>query len=120
MKRGRKPQTEDQLQGVCVICQKNKQMPGPRSKLGYKKYIQFCSTCAKDKYGNFSRDYRHTKKPHCERCGFLAVDPCQLDVHHVDRNHKNNAVENLLTLCSNCHRLEHKEDYKKWSLLAQE
>jgi hypothetical protein len=44
----------------------------------------------------------------CERCGFDPVDECQLDVHHKDRDHTNNAPSNLETICANCHRLEHK------------
>jgi 5-methylcytosine-specific restriction endonuclease McrA len=32
---------------------------------------------------------------------------CQLDVHHRDGDHANNNEQNLMTLCANCHRLEH-------------
>jgi 5-methylcytosine-specific restriction endonuclease McrA len=30
----------------------------------------------------------------------------QLDVDHIDGNHRNNNPENLQTLCANCHRLK--------------
>jgi 5-methylcytosine-specific restriction endonuclease McrA len=50
--------------------------------------------------------YRKYKKSYCEQCGFVAVHSCQLDVDHTDGNHKNDNLENLRTLCSNCHRLK--------------
>lgn len=93
-------------------------MRGPKSKLGYTRYTKFCSTCSKEKYGDFSRIYRQIKKPHCEKCGFLAEDKCQLDIHHIDKDHNNNVTTNLITLCANCHRLEHRLDYKKWGQLS--
>jgi 5-methylcytosine-specific restriction endonuclease McrA len=116
--KGRKPLLENQVRGICIECNVYPQMPGPLSKLGYKKYTKYCSGCAKKKYGTFSRPYRQKKKPHCERCGFIPEDLCQLDIHHIDRNNKNNTINNLMTLCSNCHRLEHKEERKVWARLS--
>jgi len=57
--------------------------------------------------------YSRFKKPCCEECDFIAIDPCQLDVHHIDKNRKNNDPMNLKTLCANCHRLLHKDDHGK-------
>lgn len=51
--------------------------------------------------------YRKHKRQTCERCGFVPVHPIQLDVHHRDFNHCNNTIENLETVCANCHRLDH-------------
>lgn len=114
MTKGRKPLLQDQVQGICENCQINKRMPAPRSKLGFKKYTPLCSSCTKKKYGlGKYHPSRKKKKPHCERCGFIG-DACQLDIHHKDRNHKNNEESNLETLCANCHRLEHKEELKLW------
>ena len=48
------------------------------------------------------------KKDKCEFCNFIPIDLCQLDVDHIDGNHKNNNIENLQTLCANCHRLKTK------------
>jgi 5-methylcytosine-specific restriction endonuclease McrA len=42
----------------------------------------------------------------CERCGFDEI-PEILIVHHADRNRTNNALENLIILCPNCHAAEH-------------
>jgi 5-methylcytosine-specific restriction endonuclease McrA len=33
---------------------------------------------------------------------------CQLDLDHIDGNNTNNNIDNLQTLCANCHR------YKTW------
>ena len=52
------------------------------------------------------RPYRAFVKDQCERCGFIPEHLCQLDVDHKDADHKNNAPENLQTLCANCHRLK--------------
>ena len=108
------PITEDQIQGLCVLCNKNLQSVASKSTLGFKRYAKHCSSCHKFLHGNFStrEKNRQNKKPHCERCGFVASDLCQLDIHHKDRNRKNNLLSNLETLCSNCHRLEHVEERK--------
>ncbi len=55
--------------------------------------------------------HRKHLKPKCERCGFDPANPCQLDVHHLDGNHRNNDPLNLMTLCANCHRLVHSEGF---------
>lgn len=57
-------------------------------------------------------DYRRFVKPICERCGFVAIKMAQMDVHHKDRDRSNNHVSNLISLCANCHRLEHADDKK--------
>lgn len=69
-----------------------------------------------DRYGNmtFNRECstcrrmptRVVKKKCCETCGFITEHQCQLDIDHIDGNHKNNDLENLQTLCANCHRLK--------------
>ena len=121
MKRGRKPQQQSQERGLCCVCDKNKQAVAAKTVLGYTRYSKYCSSCAKNRYGDFSKSKTlwKIKKPHCERCGFIADDPCQLDVHHIDRNNKNNNQSNLQTLCANCHRLEHKEERKIWATLGK-
>lgn len=43
----------------------------------------------------------------CWNCGFIALHSAQLDVHHRDGNHSNDAPANLELLCANCHRLVH-------------
>ena len=43
----------------------------------------------------------------CERCGLTDRDK-KLNVHHIDRNRKNNVITNLEVLCTMCHAYEHK------------
>lgn len=50
------------------------------------------------------------KDTSCIKCGFVAVDPIQLDVDHIDGNPSNNDKSNLQTLCANCHRLKTKQN----------
>jgi 5-methylcytosine-specific restriction endonuclease McrA len=54
-----------------------------------------------------------SKGEKCERCGYNKKEI--LNVHHKDRNHGNNAIENLELLCLNCHAEEH---YLKGSWLG--
>lgn len=60
------------------------------------------------KRNNKRKKYRKHVKDKCSKCGFIPEDMCQLDVDHIDGNHKNNDITNLQTLCANCHRLKTK------------
>ena len=99
-------------QGMCKKCGVRK-----TTKRNKDYYRTTCSRChlspEKRKRANdclnFSingRLYRLEKKERCEQCNFLPKHPVQLDVDHIDGNHKNNNVQNLKTLCANCHRLK--------------
>lgn len=59
------------------------------------------------------KSYKKHKKLFCESCNFIPVDSCQLDVDHIDGDCTNNELDNLQTLCANCHRLKTKEQ-KDW------
>jgi hypothetical protein len=41
----------------------------------------------------------------CERCGYKKLEILQ--VHHKDKNHTNNDIDNLELICPNCHFEEH-------------
>jgi hypothetical protein len=41
----------------------------------------------------------------CERCKYEKYEILQ--VHHIDRNRKNNHLSNLALICPNCHYEEH-------------
>lgn len=69
-----------------------------------KRSINFFDLHSKSQIGKYI--YRKYKKDCCEKCGFIPIHKCQLDVDHVDGNHKNNNPDNLQTLCANCHRLK--------------
>ena len=49
------------------------------------------------------------KENKCERCGMTEWlgDDVPLELHHVDGNHHNNNLDNLMILCSNCHKQLH-------------
>jgi len=47
------------------------------------------------------------KNKKCEVCGYDEYDFC-LDIHHIDKDPKNNKLENLIVLCVICHRKHHK------------
>jgi ribosomal protein L37E len=66
---------------------------------GKKTYGRLCTSCRKS-------GYTVHKKSYCESCGFIAIHKIQLDIDHIDGNHKNNNVDNLMTVCANCHRLK--------------
>ena len=109
-------------QGLCLICNKNKQMKRPPSSArvdGTVTYRGLCQTCLSslDERDSTERgskyEYRQHKKCSCEKCGFVPKHQCQLDVDHIDGNHDNNDEDNLQTLCSNCHRLKSWEDANK-------
>jgi len=52
------------------------------------------------------RDIAFRNLPHvCNRCGFFEYPILQ--VHHIDRDRKNNDLSNLEILCPNCHEVEH-------------
>lgn len=52
-----------------------------------------------------------TKIPICHYCG--EKDQRMLVVHHIDKNRKNNSLNNLVWLCHNCHYLIHNYEQEK-------
>ena len=54
----------------------------------------------------FNKRYHKYRKPICEACGFIPKHMAQIEVDHVDGNHRNNHPSNLRSLCANCHRLK--------------
>lgn len=44
------------------------------------------------------------KKDHCEVCGKVHR---RLECHHIDGDHENNELENLITVCPSCHKKLH-------------
>ena len=50
----------------------------------------------------------------CKNCGLN--DTRLLSIHHIDKNHKNNNLKNLVYLCYNCHFLIHhdKTEFNKF------
>ena len=98
--------TEHRPRPICAIpsCQNPVRHSGKYSKLGFPLYKRHCNTHSRGLH-NPKFHYRQHKKDRCERCGFVPLHTGQLDVDHIDNNHKNNDPANLQTLCKNCHSL---------------
>lgn len=49
------------------------------------------------------------KEYKCEKCGITEWEgkPAPLELHHINGDHFDNRLENLIILCSNCHAIEH-------------
>jgi hypothetical protein len=63
------------------------------------------------------RNYRERKlmsidHPMCEVCKIDDIEV--LEIHHKDKNRKNNKLENLRILCCNCHTKEHRKNIEMW------
>lgn len=93
----------------CIYCGKK------LSKLIRKK--KFCSSKCRIQY----RIKRIKKKEgyankefQCSLCGFSKY-PEAIDLHHIDKDRKNNKINNLLEVCANCHRRLHAMSPKKYS-----
>jgi len=107
---------EDRPKCVTEGCKASAKKGGTSSK-GFQLYKKLCSLCEDKKY-NIKRKSKwkpeygdrkyngYKKNTKCESCGFVAKHRCQLDVDHIDGNSFNNTLENLQTLCANCHRLK--------------
>lgn len=76
------------------------------------KYIgEFFKGKKKRTYVNGEFIYRKLafeNNPHsCALCDFS--EQYALEVHHIDKNRKNNDLSNLIVVCANCHRGIHKK-----------
>ena len=107
---------EEHKTGICSICGLVRVVIRDKNKVKLNSKYR-CGTTHKANNLRFSYPYRKYKKDYCQNCGFLAANPCQLDVDHIDGNNKNNEPSNLQTLCANCHRyktfLKQDGSYKK-------
>lgn len=115
------------IRPMCATCNKNPGRMKGRNAAGIQRYTNLCSTCWKNRRRKLGilpspnrkltreerrvqrlrtrKVYRKHLRESCERCGFTALFPCQLDVDHIDEDYTNNDPSNLQTLCANCHRL---------------
>lgn len=96
---------------LCKVCSKNLVKLKYTRKDGSKYYTEKCCSCTKlGRRSNYNHTYRRKAFVYyekvCMRCGFVPEHVCQLDVDHIDGDKKNNDLENLQILCSNCHRLK--------------
>lgn len=90
--------------GICAVC-------GPTR---LKKKQRGYWSCRTKSNNNRVKLAQH-KKSYCEACGFVAIHRSQLDIDHIDGDHSNNSLNNLQTLCANCHRLKTQVN-KDWTM----
>jgi len=74
------------------------------NKDGTQRYKNICSAHSKRRHEGLYNGYE--KEILCNCCGFVADHSIQLDVDHIDGDHNNDELDNLQTLCANCHRLK--------------
>lgn len=89
---------------LCTHCKLQLVKPNGKSKHGFTKWHKYCSSCSKYLYQE-KHKHLNNKKLSCEKCNFMAIDKCQLDLIYLDNNKTNKNKKNLLTLCANCSRL---------------
>ena len=81
----------------------------------YRKMCDKCIRISKGKGVSSSASWQQSgykKKAICEKCGFKAKHPAQLDVYHIDGDLRNSAINNLKTICANCQRIMTMEEFK--------
>jgi hypothetical protein len=106
----------------CATCSKPFYKTESKKKLS-KSGLFFCTRACKDEaqkiggidalqlphYGS-SKNYRRIAKSNlpnkCANCGYDKHTEI-LEVHHIDRDHDNNTLENLIILCPTCHQVDH-------------
>ena len=105
------------VRGKCIDCAENDQERKAIGRDGLPRYGPRCGRCGTRNYrarlvarggrrirDESERSYTKHRKDSCEGCGFVPNTPNQLEVDHINGNHKDNSPENLWTLCSNCHK----------------
>ena len=66
------------------------------------------------KWHNIDLELYNNLTQKCAVCGFDKI----VDLHHLDRNHKNSSETNLIGLCPNHHKMIHMDEYKEEILKA--
>jgi hypothetical protein len=107
--------TQQQNRPLCQNCKNSLAKHNGVSKHGFTKWHKYCNSCAVSMY-NPRYNHRLYKKNICEKCNFIAIDRCQLDIIYIDNDKTNKSKSNIITLCANCSRL-HKKHNKKKTLL---
>ena len=97
---------EDKIRNLCTVCRKKPRAVNYKRK-GKTYYRRRCDSCIRagnnlsvPKPSWFIAGYK--KKPHCEKCGFVAKHKEQLFVYYIDGNLNDNSQSNLKTICANC------------------
>ena len=110
----RKPQQLDRSKSKKYFCSKSCQTVWRNNEYIGPKHANW----KKGEYAYRSILNRHKVPKICRRCS--TKDKRVLAVHHVDGDHSNNKLENLIWLCHNCHHLvhHHQEERHKLNMVA--
>ena len=68
---------------------------------GTPRWRDVCYACHKSKN---TKPWLAFRKKSCEACGHTPLYAWAMEVHHRDGDKTNNHPDNLMSLCSNCHR----------------
>jgi 5-methylcytosine-specific restriction endonuclease McrA len=94
---------------TCQKCKKNFRSSDPKRKYHYE-----CKPEKERRKGHIGWGLQHTimarDKMTCQECGIKYID--NFEIHHIDRNWKNNKTNNLILLCSRCHGKAHRKKIK--------
>ena len=88
----------DKHMGFCSGC--NGVVRLKKKKIGWRCYT------SELRWRRKKHEYILHKKDFCEQCLMRPESKCQFDVDHINGNHSDNSISNLMTLCANCHRLK--------------
>lgn len=66
-----------------------------------------------DSYLTFRKGYLPVYKRADFKCEICKKNNCRLNVHHKDKNHQNNSLDNLILVCSKHHAMFHWEEFEK-------
>ena len=96
----------DLMLAYCSVCETLVKVLKDKVRDGVQHYR--CKNRHRDTVNNNKAPYRQFKKTVCEQpdCTATILYACQLTVDHIDGNRHNNELDNLMTLCHNCHALK--------------
>ena len=80
---------------------------------GTPKYRSLCSKHHRNRTNlkNYKKDYCENQDGHLGfPCTATIIDPCQIQVDHVDGDRYNGAPDNLKSYCGNCHAVKTKRN----------
>jgi len=86
--------------GICM-CGNQQESKGIIN--GKQSFSRYCSSCKRRKL----RNSEFVKKLICEKCGFKAKHPAQMDIDHKDGNPMNNSNGNLRITSIRYNRAKH-------------